>query len=42
MFSEQEEGERNWLMPPTIDVTFQKFLMAVTEVERFAEWLERP
>ncbi len=42
LFSEQEEGERSWLMPPAIHVTPEKFLSAVSEVRRFTEWLERP
>jgi hypothetical protein len=42
LFNEQEEGERGWLMPPAIHVTPEKFLAAVAEVARFAEWLEKP
>jgi hypothetical protein len=41
LFSAQEEGERNWLMPPAIHVTPEKFLSAVSEVGRFTEWLEK-
>lgn len=42
LFSEQEEGERGWLMPPAIHVSSEKFLAAVSEVARFSEWLETP
>ncbi len=40
LFSEGEEGERAWLMPPAIRVTSEKFFTALSEVERFADWLE--
>lgn len=40
LFSEQEEGERSWLMPPAIHVTPEKFRSAVSEVGRFTAWLE--
>ena len=39
-FSEQENEERNWLMPPTIHVTQEKLQSAVSEISRFALWLE--
>ncbi|MGR6738694.1 hypothetical protein [Pseudomonas chlororaphis] len=42
LFSEQEERERSWLMPPSIDVTLEKFLTAISEVRRFTDWLESP
>lgn len=42
LFSKQEEGERNWLMPPVIYVTPEKFLSAVAEVRRFTKWLGEP
>lgn len=35
-----EEGERSWLMPPTIHVTQEKLKAAISEVARFVEWLE--
>jgi hypothetical protein len=41
LFSEQEEGERSWLMPPAIHVTPETFLSAVSEVGCFTEWLEK-
>ena len=41
LFSEGEEGERNWLMPPTIHVTPEKLLAAISEVRRFSVWLEQ-
>ena len=40
LFSEGEEGERAWLMPPAIRVTSEKLFTALAEVERFADWLE--
>lgn len=40
LFNAQEEGERSWLMRPAIHVNEEKFLSAVSEVARFAEWLE--
>lgn len=40
LFSEQEDGERGWLMQPAIHVTLENFLSAVSEVRRFSEWLE--
>lgn len=40
LFSEAEEGERAWLMPPPIRVTSEKLFTALSEVELFAEWLE--
>jgi len=40
LFSETEEGERAWLMAPPIRVTAEKLFAALSEVERFAEWLE--
>ena len=35
-----DEGEKSWLLPPTLYVTEGQLLAAVTEVERFAEWFE--
>ena len=40
LFSEQEAGERIWLMPPAIHVTPAKFFSAVSEVSNFAKWFE--
>jgi len=40
LFSEEEEGERAWLLPPPIRVTAEKLFTALSEVETFAEWLE--
>jgi len=36
----EQEGERGWLTQPAIHVTPEKFLSAVSEVARFADWLE--
>lgn len=41
LFSEIEEGERSWLMAPPIRVTAEKLSAALSEVESFAEWLEK-
>lgn len=35
-----EDGEREWLIPPTINVTAGKLQAAIAEVKRFSEWLE--
>lgn len=35
-----EDGERRWLVPPTINVTEEKLRAAIAEVRRFSEWLE--
>jgi hypothetical protein len=40
LFSEAEEGERAWLLASPIRVTAEKLFTALSEVERFAEWLE--
>ncbi len=40
LFSETEEGERDWIMAPPIRVTAEKLFAALSEVESFAEWLE--
>lgn len=40
LFAEVDEGVRNWLLPPTVHVTADKLLSAVSEVARFAKWLE--
>jgi tRNA(Ile)-lysidine synthase len=37
---EMGEGERSWLGPPTIHVTQEKLMAAISEVRRFAGWLE--
>jgi hypothetical protein len=36
-----EEVEPNWLLPPTIHITPERMLAALSEVARFANWLER-
>ena len=38
---EMDEGERNWLIPPSIHVTQEKLMAAITEITHFAEWLEQ-
>jgi hypothetical protein len=35
-----DNGERAWLVPPTITVTEEKLKAALAEVRRFSEWLE--
>ncbi len=41
LLADMEEGARNWLMPPTIHVTHEKLKAAISEIARFAEWLEQ-
>lgn len=41
LLAEMEEGERSWLMPPTIHIPLEKLKAAISEVTRFAEWLEQ-
>lgn len=41
LLDEMEEGERSWLIRPTIHVSPKKLKEAVSEVARFAEWLEQ-
>ena len=41
LLAEMEEGERSWLMPPRIHVTQEKLKAAISEIGRFAEWLEQ-
>lgn len=36
-----EEVEPTWLLPPTIHITPERMLAALSEVARFANWLER-
>lgn len=40
LLSDADRGERSWLMPPTLHVTEEQLLAALSEVERFAEWFE--
>lgn len=40
LFSVAEANERFWLMPPLIRIAPEKFFAALSEVERFAAWLE--
>lgn len=39
--AEVEEGERTWLMPPTIHISSERLFTALAEVARFAEWMEQ-
>lgn len=39
-FAETEEGEKPWLLPPTLHVTEEQLFTAISEVECFAEWFE--
>lgn len=41
LLSEMAEGEQIWLLPPSIHVTQQKLMAAISEVVHFAEWLEQ-
>lgn len=40
LFSDNEEGERAWLMEPAIHVSAEKLFAVLSEVERFSVWLE--
>jgi len=39
-FADVDEGERAWLYPPTLHVTEEQLLAAISEGERFTEWFE--
>lgn len=39
-FTDTDEGEKSWLTSPTLHVTKEQLLAAISEVERFAEWFE--
>jgi hypothetical protein len=41
LLAEMDERERGWLLPPTIHVSQEKLEAAISEVSRFAEWLEQ-
>ena len=38
--ADADEGEKAWLIPPTLHVAEEQLLAAISEVERFAEWFE--
>jgi hypothetical protein len=40
LFADVDEGARSWLTPPTVHVTAEKLLSALSEVARFSKWLE--
>ncbi|WP_020507813.1 hypothetical protein [Lamprocystis purpurea] len=40
MVAAMAEGERDWLLPPVIHVTEEKIFAAISEIARFAKWLE--
>ena len=40
LISKMTEGEQSWLFPPSIHVTQEKLIAAISEVIHFAEWLE--
>lgn len=41
LITESDEDQNMWLMPPTISVSQESLFAALTEVERFSEWLEQ-
>lgn len=41
LITETEDGQNEWLMPPTISVSSEKLFTALAEVEKFALWLEQ-
>lgn len=34
------EDERDWFMPPSLEITEAQLLGAISEVERFSEWFD--
>lgn len=40
LLADVDEGEKSWLLPPTLHVTGEKLSAAIAEVERFTDWLE--
>jgi len=40
LLADVDEGEKSWLIPPTLHVTGEKLSAAIAEVERFTDWLE--
>ena len=40
IYQELDSGEREWLMPPTLNVSQEKLAMVIQEVERFVQWLD--
>ena len=39
-FTEIEESEKTWLFPPNVDITEEKLMKAIAEVEKFNIWIE--
>jgi hypothetical protein len=40
LLGDADEGEKRWLLPPTLHVTGEKLMAAIEEVEKFCEWLD--
>ena len=40
IFEDLDNGERDWLMPPTLHASAEKLDAAIAEIERFVEWLD--
>lgn len=40
LFSDAEEGERAWFIPPTLHITEQQLLTVIAVVEGFAKWFD--
>jgi hypothetical protein len=40
LFADAEEGERAWIIPPTLHVTEKQLLAAIAVVEGFAKWFD--
>lgn len=40
-FLAEEQGKGQWLFPPPIHITSESLRSAISEVTRFAEWLEK-
>ena len=40
LFADADESESSWLFPPSLRITKEKLITAITEVEKFSGWLE--
>ena len=40
LFIHADENEKSWLFPPTLHITNEQLIAAISEVERFAAWFE--
>jgi len=40
LFSDVDDTEKSWLIPPSVHVTEEKLMAAIIEIEKFSGWLE--